>query len=100
MSNQQFDVIAPITTIYTTSPQPTNMYDSLVVTADNLGVGETVNILVVAGQTSIQVLFPDGTPATLTSDIPGCALTGGPSYIFDKSLTASPCGVYIDYKLK
>lgn len=100
MSNLQFNVIEPVTVIAITNPQPTNMYDSLIVTTDNLGDGETVDIFVVAGETNIQVLFPDGTPAILTPDIPGCALSGGPSYVFAKSVTAAPCGVYLDYKLK
>src|ERR1700679_2355265 len=100
MSNLQFDVIASTTNTITTSPIPTDMYDSLVVSADNLGSGETVNILMVAGSTNLQVLFPDGTVATLTPTIQGCALSGGPSYVFVKSATAGACGVYIDYKLK
>ncbi len=100
MSNLQFDIIAPTTAVFTAGPIPTNMYDSLIVSADNLGSGETVNILMVAGSTNLQVLFPDGTVATLTPTIQGCALTGGPSYVFVKSSTVSACGVYLDYKLK
>jgi hypothetical protein len=100
MSNLQTTLIEPTTAGIPTAPQPTNMYDSLIVTADNLGVGETVNILVIAGLTELQVLFPDGTDATLTPTIQGCALTGGPSYVFVKSVTAAACGVYLDYKLK
>lgn len=100
MSNLQFNVIPPTTTAETTDAQPTNMYDSLVVSTDNLGDGETVNIFMVAGDTNLQVLFPDGTEAILTSIIQGCALSGGPSYVFAKSETAVPCGVYLDFNLK
>jgi hypothetical protein len=100
MANNQFDIIAPQTAAKQSDEIPTNMYDSCVVTADNLAGDETVNILVVAGTTLLQVLFPDGTDATLTATIQGCALTGGPTYVFDKSSTAGACGVYLDFKLK
>lgn len=101
MANQQLALIPATTSAVTSPPQPTNMYDEVIVSTDNLQGGETVNIQAVAGTTAVQVLMLDGvTPATLTTSLQGLILSGGPSYVFVKSLTGSPCGVYLDYKLK
>jgi hypothetical protein len=101
VANQQIAFITPTTSADTTAPFPTNMYSGIVVTSDALGVGETINIQVVAGNTPQQVLLMDGTSvATLTSALQGVVLQGGPSYIFVKSATASACGLYIDCLLK
>jgi hypothetical protein len=101
MANQQIAYI-PATDAAVTSPSfPTNMYDEIIVTTDHLAGGETVNIQVVAGTTAVQVLLLDGTTlATLTATLQGLILEGGPSYVFVKSVTANPCGVYIDCKQK
>jgi hypothetical protein len=100
--NRQIPFIVPTTAAVTTPPFPTNMYSEIVVTSDALNGSESINIQVVAGTTPQQVLLLDGsTAATLTaSGLQGVTLVGGPSYIFVKSITASPCGLYIDCLLK
>lgn len=71
--------------------------DTIVVSADNLAGAETVNILMISGRTTLQVLMSDNiTPATLTAVLQGLVLKGGPTYLFDKSATAGACGVYVD----
>lgn len=96
---RQFDWIPPTTSAVTSKPFSAYNMDAIVVMADNLTGGETVNILVVAGTGTLQVLLSDMvTPATLTATLQGLVLEGGPAYIFVKSSTASACGVYVDAK--
>lgn len=96
----QFNYIAPTTDAITSPPFDTKMYDTVVVSADKLSGGETVNILAMIGNTPTQVLKLDGTAATLTASVLGLIIKGGPPLIFDKSNTALACGVYLDPTLK
>jgi len=96
----QFNYIAPTTSAKVSPPLDTRMYDTLVVSADNLSGGETINILTVVGTTNIQVLKLDGTAATLTATTLGLILKGGTQFVFDKSATAVACGLYVDPTLK
>jgi hypothetical protein len=89
--------IAATTAAKVSNPFTSKPYEFFVVSADHLAGGETVNILMRAGTTLVQVLMPDmTTPATLTATLLGLALLGGPTYVFSKSITASACSVYVD----
>lgn len=99
VQTRQFAFIPPTTSAVTSKPFTAYNSDAIIVMADHLAGGETVNILVVAGDNTLQVLLSDMiTPATLTATLQGLVLEGGPAYIFVKSATASPCGVYVDVK--
>lgn len=100
MSNQ-FALIEPTTSAVVSNPFPTDMYSMITVTTNGLGAGETINIEALVGSTPVQVLELDGsTAATLTSSLNGLILNGGLTYVFNKSATAAPCGLYINPQLK
>jgi len=96
----QIPVIAPQTAAVTTNPFPTDQYDTVVVSADNLTGGETINIQALAGATVVQVLKLDGTNATLTASLLGLIIKGGLPLVFVKSITAGACGLYLSPTLK
>lgn len=96
----QIQVIVPTTSAVTTNPFPTDQYDTLVVSADALAGGETINIQALVGATTVQVLKLDGTNATLTASLLGLIIKGGLPLVFVKSSTASACGLYVSPTLK
>lgn len=99
VQTRQFAWVPPTTSAVTSKPFTAFDADAIVVYADHLTGGETVNILVVVGSNTLQVLLADMvTPATLTATLQGLVLEGGPAYVFDKSATSSSCGVYVDVK--
>lgn len=83
----------------TSQPFPTDSYDSITVAADHLTGLETVGIFVNVQGTNKQVTDIYGTAVNLTATISAVALEGGPAYVFVKSGTAVPCGVYVYGKL-
>lgn len=81
-------------------PYPTDQYDSVTVAADNLGVGESVQLRVWVNGALKQVTDIYGTAVNLTSAISAVALEGGPAYVFVKGVTAGLCGIFVSPKQK
>lgn len=93
-----FTIVQPQTAAKTSSSFDARGYDSVNVCADNLAAAEVVNILIVAGSTNKQLTDTAGVALKLTATIPFIFLQGGAYYVFDKSVTAGLCGVYVNVK--
>ena len=91
---------APASTAGQQQPFPTDQYDSITVAADNLGVGESVQLRVWVNGSLKQVTDIYGTAVNLTSAISAVALEGGPAYVFVKGVTVGLCGIFITPKQK
>jgi hypothetical protein len=76
-------------------------YEWIVVSADNLGEGEEIDIYVLSGTTFIVATDSDGVAYKLagtaaTANAKALQLAGGLCYQFRKDLTAGACGIYVN----
>ena len=90
-----FTWIKPKTAAETSAAFSATDAGSIVVSADALAGGETVDLYAKAGDVNVVVATLDGTPVKLTATLPAVCLEGGIDQVFHKSVTASDCGVYV-----
>jgi hypothetical protein len=100
MAQPIFTWINPTTAAKTSAPFEATDAGSIIVSADALAGGETVELFVqvgnaTVGYTNVVVAYIDGTPAVLTPTLPALCLEGGSNYVFVKSVTVGACGVYV-----
>jgi len=93
-----FTVVTPQTAAKTTGYFDATPFDGVNVCADNLAAAEVVNILVVCGSVNKPLTDAAGTAIKLTATVPFVFLNGGAFYVFDKTVTAGLCGVYVNVK--
>ena len=75
-------------------PLETINYSSVFLSADNLGVGEEVDIYVLAGNSWKAVTDLTGTAVKLTQSVSIVELSGGPTYGVLKDATGGLCAVF------
>lgn len=88
----------------TSVPHPVfdaSRHEWIIVSADNLGAGEEIDIYRLAGGTYIVAADADGvayklTGTAATNNAKQIQLAGGGWYQFRKDLTAGACGIYVD----
>lgn len=95
-----FRQFEPTTAAKATPLFESHRYDSITVAADALSGAETVTLQVDLDGTLVQVTDLVPNAINLTETRPAVTLEGGPNYVFTKSVTASPCAIYIIPKLK
>jgi hypothetical protein len=93
-----FAYISPQTAAKTSPVFDARGCDGFHVSADNLAAAEVVNISVVAGSTNKVLTDAAGVAIKLTATVPSLYLQGGTFYVFDKTITAGLCGVYVNVK--
>lgn len=72
-------------------------YQFVTISADGLGVGETVDVKMVSNGTPVVVADPaTGTAIQLTPALPAVQLAGGVVYQLTKSITVANCGLFMD----
>lgn len=93
----QVVVLAPQTAAYSLKkPFDAQNYEWISVSADNLGVGENVQIFFMSGVTWVALSDLSGNAVVLSSTITSVGLLGGRYYGFNKDVTAGSCGIYVD----
>lgn len=72
-------------------------YQFVTISADGLGVGETVDVKMVSNGTPVVVADPaTGTAIQLTPALPAVQLAGGVVYQLTKPGTGNDCGLFMD----
>lgn len=97
----QVMILAPVTAAVTAKTPSygvvTANYPYVVFSADALATTETATIYMLVGNTWLIAKDQFGNAAILTATIPMLELDGGPNYSMVKDVTASACGLYVDF---